>query len=1005
MKKVISIFLLLCIVAISNTLIAKSNDEKGSGLTEFYELPYSFKTDDNPTHSVGVNSMGNTDVVLERGGIDSYINNTYDNFLKFDSSKIATDFVDYSVGLTPTIGTSSISYDLTGLSTEEITNVRFRFENQFTNNNGDVYYDLEYDITNAKTDNTDSLSEIDQLLLTFSTTGSKLPSIGFYGIGDFEIEGNWTLYEHGTNRRATDIKLGMAHSDLEDDYLQTETVGILSTTANKVVMNPDLNMRHYDENGYDYMLSEDIASKVGAVADNTQIKTKYGVDALAGEESHCDYRYDFWNIYDIQKISIASTDTSIDVMQAPTNEKDLLEKLSVEAIDKETGEYIESNIRYLDEYDYNNPQTGVYTFEIEATNSSGDTGVTRSTLVLDKDLLHFNITGYDDVELEEGLSLEEIAQIANVQTLEILQNNSDSSVMNESNIVDTDNYIKEIDGIYYFLFEDYGNENNMKASKIIPINLNMFNKTTVVSNDLTIQKDSYYDPIKSHYDFEAYYYDANLKVNVYEEDGVILDIQNNVDIHSSGRYDVKYTITSPIDNSSDTTTVQVNVVDYNDGQAIINGENSQVDINEAPNTDSEIKSELKIIATEGDGTPIDTSNVKILDYDGYDMVNPQNGKYDIVFATVGSDGVMVTATYTLTIKPDDEYLMERHDAQVTQSSLPQSDEELITLFNPRLYSVVNDIYYDNAVFNITDYGGYIFGSNYNIGQIFTMELTAQDPNGIDVVKEVKLVVGQENIEVNIWANDNNKLKTQPTITNEELIDLTNAFLLEKINDEISNREDLEATSIINLFDLDSNTIGEYSIEIEATSKDNLQVNKFVKIDVVPVLEPTVNIEVNDMNLDQNAYYNPILSHQKLVATYTDELGNENILPNEYITYETTYTGEESVGESFTTFYTATSPIDSSIVAHYAANIKVVSANSLMIVNDNNENLATAPTTEEQIIALMVSSTIGRAIPNVAIVNYDGYDINSPAVGQYNIIFSYDDQEGNTITDEGTLTIQ
>lgn len=1035
MKNIKYIFSLMLIIGGIFSGLSYNASVKSGDLSEDFSMPSNFHPDRNPSASKPVSELNGSNVSFLGSGVQGYIDNTYPGkYVTFNGTNIQNTFIDNTpsgVNISnPTINSTSAVYDVSKATPGNIEQLGFRFTNQFNGKTpqGDTTsIDLAFDVTKVDFDPNDANSKITKIIINYSDPTK--PSITIQGVGDFSIEGKWSLYYSGTSNRAELYKLATEYSNIDVTTTQAETVGLMSSAASKYVITPSSkSMRTDSEGGYYYFLKGDDSDSsnqtVGATFENSQAKVKYGVDTTAGKSSSIGLTFNFWYIKDTDPVIITSKDKSVLQNTAPKTEDELLDLIGISGlntIENKIEPQMNFNVQDIDDYSYSNNKPGIYTVGVEAEKGTAQETSSRVNVVVgdESPSLELDVTNpVVTLAPNYGYTLDDIANRAKVVATEEINGVDHKYQLTAQDIVYTSNFDSNVEGTYYVVFQTYGVNTTMANSTIVTVNITNnpdTNSTFVTSNDITIKQDSFYDPIKSHDKFEAYYYDGDTKVNVDKEDGTILTIDEDVDTSVPGEYPVDYTIVSPIDGSSATYHATVTVVPESSDNTVIKGDNVRLEIGNAPINETQLKRKMNISATSG-GFTIPRDDIQVVDMSGYDFDNPAVGTYPITFAAKGvKDDVIVTETFIMEIYSDD-ILVTESDVILNANDMPSDETELLTLMHPQMYSLKNDEYITDSVAQISDFDGYQFDVEYPVGTKFEMVIEVSSLVGA-MYEPVTVTIGSEEVNADILASSLYDIPTQSSISDEELMSTLGSIVYEKTNGAISWSKDLDAADIVDKYDFNIQVAGKYSIYVETTTTSGLEVDKVLTVNVDNALEGIAHVSSNDINLDVNAKYNPVKSHQGFEAYYTDSSGAHYPIeagdPN--LKIETTYPGDglTSVGDTYTTLYTVTNPITGN-TASTIATINIVDSRSSILANDYNVNYSFAPLTEQGIIDLVVesvydapsSSIIDVAdVENIVVIDAGGYNYAHPSPGTYNIVISYDDTGGDTVTADAVLGVE
>lgn len=459
--------------------VLNDNYREEGNLTDNFQLPYSFDPKTHPEASKPITDIDNTDLVKLSGGMQSYVdlNHANDDVYTLDSATLPLQFVDLTDDTAP-IGApvtntniKTIQYNLKSATPDDVEKLSFRVVGAFDGINSQgkyTSYDLQFDVANAEVDPTNPNGQFNYLIIGYGA-GTGL-NIKVSSTGAVKLDTTWSLYESGTDNRATDYKIGMEASGFQT----REASGWISSAVDAVVVDSSYtDLRYAAERGYDYFLTEsDANAKVGAFSDNSGIENSI----LKQDSVDQGENLNFWFVHDPETYSLTATDKSTTRFNAPKSKEELLDFLEVGGVNENTGVLLDPadfRVSYLDGYSYADPRDGVYTFEVTANYGTRNEVNERVTMYVGSDEYSLDFTSFNSpitIDGYQDYTLEDIAQMVNAKVKEQVAGESEITyTLDEKYIVDDGGYDPNIPGTYYMKFQAIGHRIGFENSIIVPV--------------------------------------------------------------------------------------------------------------------------------------------------------------------------------------------------------------------------------------------------------------------------------------------------------------------------------------------------------------------------------------------------------------------------------------------------------------------------------------------------------------------------------------------------------
>ncbi|WOO88017.1 hypothetical protein RZE82_03550 [Mollicutes bacterium LVI A0039] len=503
---------------------------------------------------------------------------------------------------------------------------------------------------------------------------------------------------------------------------------------------------------------------------------------------------------------IAAVDAEVAVSSAPKTPEELLSLLKAKAYDTDGTELTDKIvITDLNGYNYDNPQVDTYNITIGVTGESGKLVRTSVTLKVVADGQAANAIDMllsSPIYVEKGNGLTD-AEVVDDLILPYVLETVDGTVhepyaITSSNLVSNGGYENDVERTYVFKLVATGEETGLEVEKLAIVVVadditDLEAVATINAKNIKVLQGSYYGKNVASVMHKESYDVVTAEVN---ESGTITPvpltdkniIASNVNTEELGTYTTTYYFASndfaiPVNVVRN---VFIEVVEANPSEnaSIISSDN-QVQLSDAPTTLADLAEILDVIAVDSSGTDI-TSEIEIIDSDGYDFSAPAVGTYAIMLGVVGSDGVLVTNIANLTVKPDgtpisgiDMFLSSTvfvengnglSDAQVV-------DELIVPYISETVDGVANSPY-EITSSNLVSSGGY--QNTVNGTYIFKLAETGKE-TGLHVERLVPVIV----------TNDTSDLNSATTIDGKDIsIPIGSTYSLDNASKEHADNSDV-----------------------------------------------------------------------------------------------------------------------------------------------------------------------------------------------------------------------
>ncbi len=692
-------------------------------------------------------------------------------------------------------------------------------------------------------------------------------------------------------------------------------------------------------------------------------------------------------------------DVNIGIVTAPTSNEEIIQLMLEEATDEYLGDLSDQvTVADLGGYDVDNPELGVYpiTMSVTGINNNVVTSVANLTIVEDRNDAVLTVKDTTIGIVTAPTSNEEIIQLMLEEaTDEYLGDLSDQVIVSDLGGYDVDN--PEL-GVYTITMSVTGINNNVVTSVANLTIIEDRNDAVLTVKDTTIGIVT--APTSNEEIIQLMLEEAT--------DEYLGDLSDQVIVSDLGGYDVDnpelgvYTITmsvTGINNNVVTTVANLTIVeDRND--AVLTVKDTNIGIVTAPTSNEEIIQLMLEEATDeylGDLS----DQVIIADLGGYDVDNPQLGVYPITMSVTGINNNVVTTVANLTIVEDrNDAVLTVKDANIGIVTAPTSNEEIIQLMLEEATDEYLGDLSDQVI--VADLGGYDV-DNPELG-VYTITMSVTGINNNVVTSVANLTIVEDRNDAVLTVKDTTiGIVTAPT-SNEEIIQL----MLEEATDEyLGDLSDQVTVADLGGYDVDNPELGVYTITMSVTGINNNVVTSVANLTIVEdrndavltvkdttigiVTAPTSNEEIIQLMLEEATdEYLGDLSDQVIVA----DLGGYDV--------DNPQLGVYTITMSVT-------GINNNVVTS-VANLTIVEDrnDAVLTVKDINLSIEDAPTSNEEIIQLMLEEAtdeyLGDLSDQVIVADLGGYDVDNPVVGVYSITMSVTGINNNVVTSVANLTI-
>ncbi|MGL4949795.1 MAG: immunoglobulin-like domain-containing protein, partial [Anaeroplasmataceae bacterium] len=576
---------------------------------------------------------------------------------------ISLDGYEYA---NPKVGTYDITFGVMGTNGANVseTSTLTVLEDGSTIYNAELVGNSPIDI---KTNDGTTVSEITELInpQVIEYTDGEITNVIDEGINllsdggyDNSVEGSYQfVYEFTTENNLT---VSNNFEVIVDDANETTSeVTITADNPTTIVVN----------SMYDPMISSnpnaisttdgDITQNIEVLYNNVDMSTVgtyqvmyYAKDSV-NAEAYLTIDVEVIDNIDGDNATLVSSDTTVELQNAPKTDPELIEAMNVSAYDTD-GSDITDKVTVIDygNYDVSNPQIGEYniTYSVSGTNGVIITKTSILKVIAnDTDDINGEIVGNNPINVlvNDGTTDVEITTLIEPQLFEYLNGELESISNDTVTLVSTGGYDNTKEGTYIFVYEAITSDNQIVESAFtVNVSSDIETDSDVIisaDNPTYVKIDSYYDPITT----------SNVTATSTTDGDITNDVEvlyNNVDTSTEGIYTVAYMAMDSV-NSVGYEVIDVEVVNASDANVQLVANDAQSKLSNAPVTDEELSELMNVSATEADGTDV-SDQVSIIDYGNYDYLSPQIGIYDITYSIKGIDGVNVTKTRTLEILDD-----------------------------------------------------------------------------------------------------------------------------------------------------------------------------------------------------------------------------------------------------------------------------------------------------------------------------------------------------------------
>ncbi|WOO88020.1 hypothetical protein RZE82_03565 [Mollicutes bacterium LVI A0039] len=657
--------------------------------------------------------------------------------------------------------------------------------------------------------------------------------------------------------------------------------------------------------------------------------------------------------------TIAGTDTSVKLADAPRTNAEVLKLINAQAYDIDGSSLIsEITISDIGGYDISSPKVGEYTIHIGVSGSSGKfvkTSVNFKVVENNKQIndIDMYLTTPVFVENGNGLSdVEVVEQLIWPHVIETLNGDvQEPYAITSESLQSNGGYNNNQNGTYSFKFVATGLNSGLEVEEIALVTVaedmsSLAGVATIDGQNIKVLQGSYYsDDVAAAFHKKSYpvatgliYENGALKQEVALDASDVL--KQDVNTAIVNKYQTIFYFEGETTDEmlvSNIGTFEVEVVEVDDSKnAVITATDSEVELSTAPKTSADLFTTLNANAFESGGDNI-KDKIEIIDLGGYNFDAPALGTFEVTLGVVGNDGVKVTTTAIIKIVTDgtavNEIDMLLNSPISVQKGNGLTDKEVVDgLITPQVLEKIGGVSNDTYAItssSLVSNGGYDNGSNGT----YTFKLVAKGlETGLEVEKAALVIV----------ASDSTALEALATIDGDDIKILKGSFYDENVAANLHNLNYPTVTALVS---------------------EKAEIKQEVSLDASDIIASNVD--------------------------------------------------EDTAGEYSTTFYFEGETSDENqVTALRNLSVAVVdpdfSKNAVLTAIDSEVEVSEAPKDNDTLIKQLQTEAFeanGVDISgDVEIINLGGYDLSSPTVGNYTITLSVVGSDGVKVTTTAILKV-
>ncbi len=657
--------------------------------------------------------------------------------------------------------------------------------------------------------------------------------------------------------------------------------------------------------------------------------------------------------------TIAGTDTSVKLADAPRTNAEVLKLINAQAYDIDGSSLIsEITISDIGGYDISSPKVGEYTIHIGVSGSSGKfvkTSVNFKVVENNKQIndIDMYLTTPVFVENGNGLSdVEVVEQLIWPHVIETLNGDvQEPYAITSESLQSNGGYNNNQNGTYSFKFVATGLNSGLEVEEIALVTVaedmsSLAGVATIDGQNIKVLQGSYYsDDVAAAFHKKSYpvatgliYENGALKQEVALDASDVL--KQDVNTAIVNKYQTIFYFEGETTDEmlvSNIGTFEVEVVEVDDSKnAVITATDSEVELSTAPKTSADLFTTLNANAFESGGDNI-KDKIEIIDLGGYNFDAPALGTFEVTLGVVGNDGVKVTTTAIIKIVTDgtavNEIDMLLNSPIFVQKGNGLTDKEVVDgLITPQVLEKIGGVSNDTYAItssSLVSNGGYDNGSNGT----YTFKLVAKGlETGLEVEKAALVIV----------ASDSTALEALATIDGDDIKILKGSFYDENVAANLHNLNYPTVTALVS---------------------EKAEIKQEVSLDASDIIASNVD--------------------------------------------------EDTAGEYSTTFYFEGETSDENqVTALRNLSVAVVdpdfSKNAVLTAIDSEVEVSEAPKDNDTLIKQLQTEAFeanGVDISgDVEIINLGGYDLSSPTVGNYTITLSVVGSDGVKVTTTAILKV-